>query len=152
MLVSQVFFGWAICVAVIVIATLIRNVWKKNSVLELMVLSLIMSVFYPVVNNTNSSYNSVLVQSDNFRESFSQLDTAVKMSGKNHLKFVIEEIMDYRYLDGPPIAVFISSNFPIADENISWTTKDKIDLQDLDPDTLYVLYDDEMKISSSFAS
>ena len=60
--------------------------------------------------------------------------------------------MDYRYVDGPPIAVFISSTFSISDGNISWVTKDKVDMSVLDPDTIYVNYDGNMNISSTFTS
>ena len=152
MLVSQVFYAWAMCVAVLVIATFAKNVWNNSLYLEIVLLTLILSLFYPVVHDTNILYDSVLIQSDNFRESFVQLDQVTKESRKNKLKFVLEEIMDYRYVDGPPIAVFISSTFSISDGNISWVTKDKVDMSVLDPDTIYVNYDGNMNISSTFTS
>jgi hypothetical protein len=85
-------------------------------------------------------------------KSFVQLDQEMKMSGKGHLKIVIEEIMDYRYIEGAPLALFISSDFPISDANITWVTKDKLDRKVLEPDTLFVVYDANMNLAYTFFS
>ena len=152
MMVTQVFFIWAFGSAVIVMLTLVKNrsgLMYTSSVLFFLAAMLTMA---PALRQSNVAYRSVLSQSDNFRKSFAELTVETQNSGRKNLKIVIVEIMDYKFVEGLPLALFISPTFATPDKRISWITKDKFDVSNLEEDTAYAIYDNQMNLSSFYLS
>jgi len=148
MLVSQVFYSLAVgAVLMEVLVAIKKYKWKGLSTLCICFVAVVL-VFLPGIRTSYTAYDSVLNQSDNFRNSFETIDNAFEDPVTHQLKlvFVIEEIMDYVFIDGGMVQPFMPSGFPINDSKTSWELRSDFDASSRAADTVYVLFDNNMNL------
>jgi hypothetical protein len=150
MLVSQVFFAWALCASVLILSTLLRRAVKSMFQIEYIIFFILAIIFAQAVRDTSQYYEIGIQQSDNFRESLNGISKAVDQYRKERLIFLIDDSMDYKYVDGGPFGRFISPTFSIAEDNISYMVTSDFDEGLADQNALYVQYDEEMRIINIF--
>lgn len=150
MLVSQVFYSLAIgAVLMEVLVAIKKYKWKGLFTLRMCLVAAVL-VFLPGIRTSYTTYNSVLNQSDNFRNSFETIDNAFEDPLTHQLKlvFVIEEIMDFKFIDGGMVQPFMPSGFPINDSKTSWELRSDFDTSSRAADTVYVLFDNDMNLEN----
>lgn len=150
MLVSQAFFIWSISAAILVVSALANRIEISKFQIEAVLFIVISLLFVQKARETNKYYEVGIQQSKNFMGSFERIKIEVARSKQSHLKILIGDSMDYKYVDGAPLGKFISSNFPIPESNISWMHTNDFEYDLAESDTLYVHYNDEMNIGDVF--
>jgi len=148
MLVSQVFYSLAVgAVLTEGLIVIKKYAWKRWSLLYLCLTAIVL-FFLPGLRASYAIYDSVLTQSDNFRNSFEAIDKTFKDPLTHELKmvFVIEEIMDFKFVDGGMLQPFMPSGFPIKDSMMSWELKSDFDGRPGADDTVYILFDKDMNL------
>jgi hypothetical protein len=150
MLVSQIFFAWALCASVLILSNTFRRVLKSTFRIEYVIFLLLAIMFAQAVRDSGKYYEAGIRQSDNFRESFNEISKAADQYKKERLIFLIDDMMDYKYVDGPPLGKFISPTFPITEDNISYIVTSDFVKGLADQNTLYVQYGEEMLIKDIF--
>lgn len=148
MLVSQIFYALAFGAVLTEALQLAKeHAWKGRLVLLTSFIAL-MLIFLPGIRKSYLQYSTVLIQSDNFQDSFELINEIFTHSSTHQFKivFVIEEIMDYKYLDGGMLRPFMPSGFPIEESMISWELKSDFESSLRATDAVYFLYDNDMTL------
>ena len=150
MLVSQVFYCLALGAVIREFLILAKRFVVMGHLTAIFTLFACVLFFVPGLRSSHREYGSVLVQSENFMESFERIKLEVARCNQEKLKILIDDSMDYKYVDGGPIGKFISTNFPILESNISYMNTNEFQYDIAESDTLYVVYDEKMNISDVF--
>ena len=150
MLVSQVFYALALGAVLTECMTFLRKHGRKGRLVGVLALMAIVLNFLPGFRYSYSSYNPILLQSDNYRQSLKEIDEVFQDPATHNLKLVqvIVEIMDYRYVDGWGLQRLISEGFPIDDTRISYEDVSVFESKLQAADTIYVVFDKDMNIAN----
>ena len=150
MLVSQVFYCLAIGAVIAESGAIARRYgWRARSVASIILISVVF-IFQAGYRISNEMFSSVLVQSDNYRQSLEKIDKVFDDPTTHSLKLVmvIVEIMDYTYVDGGTLQRFMPAGFPIDDARISYEDVSVCDSKPKAADTIYVVFDRDMNIAN----
>jgi hypothetical protein len=150
MLVSQAFYSLALGSALTEgLSFAKKNTWKGWTA-WFGALAAVISIFLPKFLDSHTRFNLILVQSDKFRDSFEEIDRSFNDQSLQGLKMilVIEELMDYQYVDGGMLTPFIPKGFPIEDSKISWELKSVYDSSPKAVDAVYILFDKDMNLEN----
>jgi hypothetical protein len=140
MLVSQVFYCLALGAVIKECLLFAKRYAVPGRLTAMFTLLACLLFFFPGLQSSHREYGSVLLQSENFVRSFERIK----------LKILIDDSMDYKFVDGGSLGKFIASNFPILESNISFMNTNEFQYDLAESDTLYVVYDEEMNIGDVF--
>lgn len=150
MLVSQVFYCLALGAVIKEGLLLAKRYAVPGRLTATFTLLACLLFLFPGLQRSHREYDSVLVQSKNFMGSFERIKLEVARCNQEKLKILINDSMDYKYVDGGSLGKFLSSSFPILESNISFMNTNEFQYDLAESDTLYVVYDEEMNIGDVF--
>ena len=149
MLVSQVFYCFALGAVIAECAAIARRHGWWGRLVASITLILVVLIFRAGYRISNETYSSVLVQSDNYRQSLEKIDKVFYDPTTHSLKLVmvIVEIMDYAYVDGGTLQRFMPVGFPVDDVRISYEDLSVFESKPQAADTIYIVFDKDMDIA-----